>query len=607
MSPPARTTGMPGCDLVMKGGIASGIVYPRAIGALARRYRLHSIGGSSAGAIAAAAAAAAEFRRQEHQDPAGFDVLDELPGELGAPGMLVELFRPEGGTRAVWDVIEPVLEHGSKRSAVLLAVGRLLQMGNGWTAAVATLTTAVAVLAALGSPHWGVAIPAALVAIALGLVVALLGSVVVFLALADALLSANLLGICSGVCSKASLTNWLDAAINRIAGLDAGSVLTVGQLRNHDIDLQVMTTALSHSRPYRLPFQRGEKFFFLPEELRRVFPKHVVAHMERAGREQGGAIPASPAGLVPFPEADALPVLVALRMSLSFPVLISAVPLWAVDRGSNGDGPGVAERCWFSDGGICLNFPVHLFDAPIPRRPTYCINLRYPGEHGHADAAVKTDTDKRVEMARGNGQGWEDLWYRPGKGDANMLWLLLAMLGALRKWADLSRSRMPGFRDRIAHVNLASDEGGLHLYMPRETIAGIAGAGAVAGQALGDQFIEQQTEYAGRTGWDNHRWLRYRATMAQLESWLLAFRRGMASDTGDFLSTEAQRPRDQQVSYRWVTSDQRDLAEAGTEALQQLADQWWHNAESPENVDAPGFLQEGAPRPRAELCARPRI
>ena len=52
------------CDLVMKGGITSGVVYPRAIMHFAQHYRLKNIGGTSAGAIAAVAAAAAEYRRR---------------------------------------------------------------------------------------------------------------------------------------------------------------------------------------------------------------------------------------------------------------------------------------------------------------------------------------------------------------------------------------------------------------------------------------------------------------------------------------------------------------------------------------------------------------
>ena len=47
------------CDVVMKGGITSGIVYPNAVLALAERYKFKNIGGTSVGAIAAAACAAA--------------------------------------------------------------------------------------------------------------------------------------------------------------------------------------------------------------------------------------------------------------------------------------------------------------------------------------------------------------------------------------------------------------------------------------------------------------------------------------------------------------------------------------------------------------------
>ena len=52
------------CDLVMKGGIASGVVYPKAIAELSHHYRFQSIGGTSAGAIAAAVTAAAEYQRR---------------------------------------------------------------------------------------------------------------------------------------------------------------------------------------------------------------------------------------------------------------------------------------------------------------------------------------------------------------------------------------------------------------------------------------------------------------------------------------------------------------------------------------------------------------
>jgi predicted acylesterase/phospholipase RssA len=51
------------CDIVMKGGVTSGVVYPLAVAELSGMYAFKNVGGTSAGAIAAAATAAAEFRR----------------------------------------------------------------------------------------------------------------------------------------------------------------------------------------------------------------------------------------------------------------------------------------------------------------------------------------------------------------------------------------------------------------------------------------------------------------------------------------------------------------------------------------------------------------
>ena len=67
------------CDIVMKGGITSGVVYPHAVCELARTYRFVSVGGTSAGAIAAAAAAAAEHGRER----GGFAQLAALPDWVG--------------------------------------------------------------------------------------------------------------------------------------------------------------------------------------------------------------------------------------------------------------------------------------------------------------------------------------------------------------------------------------------------------------------------------------------------------------------------------------------------------------------------------------------
>src|SRR5258706_4693922 len=72
----------PRCDLVMKGGITSGVVYPRLISELAEKYRFKNIGGTSAGAIAAAGCAAAEYGRLSRKNPQGFNELSHLPTQL---------------------------------------------------------------------------------------------------------------------------------------------------------------------------------------------------------------------------------------------------------------------------------------------------------------------------------------------------------------------------------------------------------------------------------------------------------------------------------------------------------------------------------------------
>jgi predicted acylesterase/phospholipase RssA len=96
------------CDLVMKGGITSGVVYPKAITRLSQHYRFKNIGGTSAGAIAAAVTAAAEYQRRQSGSRQGFDILENLPEELEAKlpdtgrSKLLSLFQPQPTTRRLY-------------------------------------------------------------------------------------------------------------------------------------------------------------------------------------------------------------------------------------------------------------------------------------------------------------------------------------------------------------------------------------------------------------------------------------------------------------------------------------------------------------------------
>lgn len=73
------------CDLVMEGGITSGVVYPLALVELASQYRFRGVGGTSAGAIAAGLAAAAEYDSLRNgQDPDKREDRVFLPTKAGA-------------------------------------------------------------------------------------------------------------------------------------------------------------------------------------------------------------------------------------------------------------------------------------------------------------------------------------------------------------------------------------------------------------------------------------------------------------------------------------------------------------------------------------------
>ena len=108
----------PSCDIVLKGGITSGVVYPLAIASLAEKYRFSNIGGTSAGAIAAAAAAAAEYGRGTEN--AGFDRLTKIPGEVG-PNLL-SMFQPTPVLKPLFDIFIAALKAKTKTGRAIAII-----------------------------------------------------------------------------------------------------------------------------------------------------------------------------------------------------------------------------------------------------------------------------------------------------------------------------------------------------------------------------------------------------------------------------------------------------------------------------------------------------
>ena len=143
---------------------------------------------------------------------------------------------------------------------------------------------------------------------------------------------------------------------------------------NADVNLQLITTDLSASRPATLPLpeptDEEKPYFFDPEEWRRLFPAGRAAH-GRCDRRRGraGSRPRRRM-LYPVPGFD-LPIVVAARLSLSFPILLSTIPFWRQD----GPGDRFVQHT-MSDGGISSNFPIHYFDSLFPGRPTFGLDLQ---------------------------------------------------------------------------------------------------------------------------------------------------------------------------------------------------------------------------------------
>src|SRR5262249_35217537 len=162
-----------------------------------------------------------------------------------------------------------------------------------------------------------------------------------------------------------ALTDWLHELLQTVAGRKAQDPpVTFGELWDNggdpnaprDIELVLMTTNITRGISQRLPFLEGSwgQLFFKREEFEKLFPAPVLewmrAHSAEIRREDAVEVPE---GYQPLPAPEDLPILLGARMSLSFPFLLSAIPLYAADvTRRRGDGKFALERCWFSDGGL---------------------------------------------------------------------------------------------------------------------------------------------------------------------------------------------------------------------------------------------------------------
>jgi hypothetical protein len=276
-------------------------------------------------------------------------------------------------------------------------------------------------------------------------------------------------------------------------------------------------------------------------------------------------------------------------MSLSFPLLISAVPLYAVDytrkasrtyskrvaewRQANPQGsleehakavpPPEFDINWFSDGGLTTNLTVQFFDSPLPTRPTFAIDLARFSED-HPQSIDERQNSYLPEVNQGG------LLRRTAHWNPQPLSQLisfgLSLIQTARSWVDQASLVMPGYRDRVVTVYSGADEGGLNLSMPADVVARLSTRGQFAGRRLVERF--------GPTGedWNNHRWLRFRAAMAALSEWFAGFEKGYRAPAPTsyeaILTGQASQP-----SYP-MTPDRLAAAHVRITKLLTQIDQW---------------------------------
>ncbi len=422
------------CNLVLKGGVTSGLVHAGAAPELAPRYRFCGVAGSSAGAIAAAFIAAAEFARSRG-DVDGFGRLRRRSAEL--PSLLLGLFQPSPGLAPFARALVR-LAPGTGKARVVSAVLCF------WPALLSGFLSGVAAWALLAGRT--------------GLVQHLIGGLilgtcgaVVTPAIQVAIILRRVarlnFGLCSGLSrgARPALTDWLHDSIQDIAFGPVGDCapLTFGDLKDAGIDLRIVATNLSTGRAVIAP-ELGRGYGFCPAEWARLFPKAVAAHLARGRAE----------AVLPIPSAAELPVIVAVRMSLACPGLIEATPAIGV----------AGARIWFSDGGLTTNFPFAEFDNDP--RPTIALDLDtiQPGQsvEPRVRAFDPDGDDLPPDLSTLRGFGW-------------------SLLVALRDGHLRTAARRPDRTTRIFQARLRPDEGGMNLDMTAAEAVALMDRGAELG------------------------------------------------------------------------------------------------------------------------------
>jgi predicted acylesterase/phospholipase RssA len=349
------------------------------------------------------------------------------------------------------------------------------------------------------------------------------------------------------------------------------------------IDFRTITTCLSHGRIYELPQAPDEQpsLFFRLSEFSRFFPKDIIDHLRRVSqpievsrlnwlrrqllerrmllekdtnptvlqRDQFSA--KAQASSQALDEAfrvaenlaqgllepdlrllprEQMPILVAVRLSMSCPILFACVPLVGINRDTQPEDAKLT-RLWFSDGGIGSNFPVHLFDKAIPRWPTFALRiLDQPPRNGSNDYPMQS------YIPYFHRDGVEDNLLYPRDDSAfstlvggkatlgSFLKLIFSIYTSAKDGNDQSFGRMPDVRNRVMRLYLNSRAGNmLNLKLAPELICNLAlGTGARSGRNAAQAYLQEipSKKYDWVSAWMDHRWVRMNMLIHGLRDYL---------------------------------------------------------------------------------------
>ena len=612
------------CDVVMKGGVTSGVLYPQAICRLATRYTLRNIGGTSVGAIAASLAAAAEYRRRKGSG-LGYVNLADLSTDITQKNYLLSLFRADPLARPLLKVALQLVGNAPFFLKLLKATFWLTLYYA--PVIVATGASCWLILRSLfGEANGGQLAAGVSIGTLLGSIVTVPFAFVCHLVF---VLNKSDFGWCHGHMKNsdrfapAPLTDWLAARIDDAAGMtDRDHALTFGDLYRarvcgeppppdeRGIDLNMVTTCLSIGRPYMLPFvpettpkvddkatdtdpfvpnEPRPGFYFRKDDMDRYFPERIVRQLMAAGSHSAKYSTAKD-NVYRFPSASALPVVVAARMSLSFPVLLCAVPLLAPGA------DGALRNVWFSDGGLTSNFPIHFFDSPLPRWPTFAIDLLSTSPNEKKRKAHVRANYIRKELYQENQvfleseleNGELEPWDRLDRGftHGNVLAFFSAINDTMRTWNDARVATLSANRQRTVGIRLSADQGGLNLDMPPKTIEHLIELGDEAATTLLRYYPGNDSQM-----WQDHRFTRYRQTMAGFATWLANFGIG-------YHRYGSQATYDDLIESNWAIPCEADAALSATQNVGELNARWCAN-----KGDPPWLINE--PNPVARFQVRP--